>query len=380
MNSQTKTLALDRWRLPLRNDAGEDIPAFACVKVSADTGGPGAELFYGATQAALGAETQCVFVGPVIIPDGGYGAGTDLPTAVALYDAAGGADPVDGDEWGPNASYALKRTGKGFIIIGGVDSDTTTVHVLRKGGGASATNFRAIRGRVTADVSADDTSFDIDNIVLLAGSDDPRISPGDSSEHVTVASLLNESFPAGTNVTAIYSPAVDTDIDWELIVVERYRALRGTVYSQSGATLTVDHIVPLDHGDDPRVDTTDVTETVSVEVLNGDTFTSEDKVWADYNASLDQWEARPKGGGSSSGVRFGRVTEAISPATGAASSLWGSGKIKVQDPTTGSIDTVESDVWNLWIGIGFVVDAQVTVETGSFVVLEGTCEAVDWGD
>src|SRR3954465_14092493 len=100
MNPQTKTLALDRWRLPLRNDAGETIPAFACVKIEADAASPGDEIFYGATQPSTNDEKQCVFNGPISIPDDpdtGKGLGTDLPTAVALYDAAGGADPIAGD-------------------------------------------------------------------------------------------------------------------------------------------------------------------------------------------------------------------------------------------------------------------------------------------
>ena len=87
------------------------------------------------------------------------------------------------------------------------------------------------------------------------------------------------------------------------------------------------------------------------------------------------------GGGSGSGttsVSFGRVTTEVTPA--ASATTWGTGQVKIQDSATGALAGSAIDVDNLWIGITWVVDAQVAVDGGYSPprVINGTCAAVAW--
>lgn len=237
--------------------------------------------------------------------------------------------------------------------------------------------YRAIRGQTTANVTANASTFTIDNIELLAGSLDPRATPGSTTETLTIhkedvkTALRNNDW-----ITAVYN---DTDDQWELLLTERFRAIRGTWYSGT-STLVIDHIVVLDNGLDPRSDPTSDTETVNVtNVTSTDTYSSGDKVWADWNAKDGVWEARPKAAsGGSTAITKARVTTAISAATDAET--WGSGQVELQSTTDGALSGTPIDVDNEWIGMEWPVDAQVAVDT-SFDpprVLTGTCEAVTW--
>lgn len=81
---------------------------------------------------------------------------------------------------------------------------------------------------------------------------------------------------------------------WEPIVSEKKRAIRGTWYSGT-STLQINNVYLLDSGTDPRAVPGDIAELVEVINVPGDTYSSGDKVYADYNDDLDRWEARPKG-------------------------------------------------------------------------------------
>ncbi len=159
--------------------------------------------------------------------------------------------------------------------------------------GSNNNDLRLVWGRVTAAVSADDTTFTIDHIQPLADGADPRTDTTDDSETLQIASRLNEALFEGEHITAAYSPDIDDDTDWILLVVERYRAIRGKWYSGT-STIVIDHIVALDSGLDPRSDPTSTSETVSVSKISGDNFVSGDDVWADWSVTNNRWEARPK--------------------------------------------------------------------------------------
>lgn len=74
-------------------------------------------------------------------------------------------------------------------------------------------------------------------------------------------------------------------------IKERFRTIKGTLYSGSGASIIVTNVVPLNGGPDPTLG--DSTQHVTVAVLNGATFSSGDIVVADWNNVTKQWEARP---------------------------------------------------------------------------------------
>lgn len=191
--------------------------------------------------------------------------------------------------------------------------------------GSGSEKFRLIRGEAYGSVTADQTSFYINNIVVLAGGLDPRTTPGDMSEPLEIINSQKESFYYGEIVTAIW---FEGGPGWQTLPVERYRALRGDWYSGGGYYLQVKSIVPLDSGLDPRNDPTDPDETVDVVNIAGDDYESGDIVWADYNVSYQQWEARPKAKANAqaasgvficslSGSVIAGSTSAVTPATGA---------------------------------------------------------------
>lgn len=171
--------------------------------------------------------------------------------------------------------------------------------------------FTIIQGLTTAAVTADLTSFNIDNIELLAGSLDPRVTPGDTAETLSIANSQAETFTDNEPVLAIYSPGFD---NWRTLVAERFRSIKFHWYSGT-STLTVDHIVPLESGIDPSPDPTDDTSQISVSNVYGDTYASGDKGIADWNAKDDVWEARPKGGAGSTAVLWGKCTVAGTAST-----------------------------------------------------------------
>lgn len=156
---------------------------------------------------------------------------------------------------------------------------------------SSSEKNRVLRGLVYATVAAGTAPFQINNIKVLSGGLDPRTTPGDATELLVCTKTQKEVVRAGEPVSVIWNAVTPA---WELLVVERYRAIRGTWYSGT-STLVVKAIVPLESGLDPRSDTTDATEPINVSNVPGDAYASGDSVTADYNAATGLWEARPKG-------------------------------------------------------------------------------------
>lgn len=181
--------------------------------------------------------------------------------------------------------------------------------------------YHLVRGQVVGNVAANATTFSIDNLASLAYGRDPRSNPSSPSETLTVYNSLQEAYRNDTWITAIYQQVANR---WETLVVERFRAIRGQ-YVSGTDTLTIDHIVALDGGVDPRTNPTSASETVSVtRLVSTDTFSSGDNVWADWNAKDGVWEAR-KLGGVSTNLTYGKTTSAIGAATGWALADAGTG-------------------------------------------------------
>lgn len=192
--------------------------------------------------------------------------------------------------------------------------------------------YTLIMGTVSTGANAEDASFEMNGIELLAGSLDPRGTPGSPTEVISIAKTTTEVIPAGYIVIAVYSY---DNTRWELFHVERYRAIRGTWYSGASTPILMDHIVVLENGLDPRTDQTSSTETVSVVVVNGDTFTTGDKVWADFNAKDGVWESRPKASASAA-LFYGHITTAAGPCTSFGTPTT-DGRCTKEDGTTGVI-------------------------------------------
>lgn len=243
----------------------------------------------------------------------------------------GSAFAVIGSPYSIDGSFEVGDIGRKIWIVWRSDAQKWEP-VSQPGSGET---YRLIRGLAYNAVLASAATFYIDNVILLAGSLDPRTTPGSSSEQVQVTNSQKENFLDNEIVTAIWNGTV-----WVTLPVERYRAIRGTWYSGT-STLVIDHIVALDSGLDPRSDPTSNTETISVTNVAGDTYGSGDKVYADYNVKDGVWEARPKGGSTGHVVGYTcRISPEINAGT-ASSPYSGTAEIFAvnSDGTTTSVGT-----------------------------------------
>jgi len=120
-----------RW-LAYRNDAGEEIPAFALVRpTGADSDGT---LVVGKPNS----DGQLVYVnGPVPCPTSGYGLCTMDDPVFVLYDDGG--TPAYGETWGAAASSWKLTEGKdGWRVLGGNDTTRTLALADRVRAGVAA--------------------------------------------------------------------------------------------------------------------------------------------------------------------------------------------------------------------------------------------------
>ena len=229
--------------------------------------------------------------------------------------------------------------------IGTTGSETVDWAMIPTGGGGSEA-YRLVRGRVTATVTADDTSFNIDNIIRLASGNDPRADAEDSDETLTITNSQKEQFETGEIVTGIYYNSGFGE-GWQTLYVERYRAIRGTWYSGT-TNLSIKNVVPLDCGVDPRSNPTNADEQVTVFNLHEEDYTTGDKVTADYNVTggdgVGRWEARPKK--SKGGVPLTCSIGSPISAGSAASPASGSATIYDVDGSGGTTSRGSKTIYN----------------------------------
>lgn len=107
-----------QW-LTFRNDSGEEIPAFACMRC---TGlaliDDGSVVLKMAKPNTYGAQFGHYFNGPIKIASGLYGLCTRSPAAAAVYDSVDGT-PAFGEQWGPRSgTWKLKKNTGGFEVLG----------------------------------------------------------------------------------------------------------------------------------------------------------------------------------------------------------------------------------------------------------------------
>lgn len=330
-----------RYPIAFTNGSGETIPACAIMAITAVTN-YGENTVYTVGKPAGTAGAKYLINAPQQVAYGQPGAATDFyPTDVAYT----GGTPGLNEDWGPvSGSWLLSTSGQGWTILGGASGGIVRVAAAQTPGSET---YRLLRAKTKGAVTAQATSFTIDNIIVEAGGLDPRTTPGDMAEELTVFKLQKEAFVDNTDVTVIYSPAVDTGIDWELLVVERFRALRG-IYVSGTTALVIDNIKVLDSGRDPRTDPTSTSETVTFFNVHSDTYTAGDIVWADWNTSgndgAGSWDARPKPGVSGGGsAAIGKADSTIAARSGSTA---GSGTVSVWSISgTTLADTGTNETW-----------------------------------
>lgn len=106
-----------RW-LPFRNDAGETIPPFACMRVTGATTANGQRVYTVAKPNGSG--TVHMINGPTQVTVAQlYGAGSLETPATVLYNTSSGT-PAHGETWGPKGGqWSLEKGYAGYTIIGG---------------------------------------------------------------------------------------------------------------------------------------------------------------------------------------------------------------------------------------------------------------------
>lgn len=120
--------------IPFRNDAEEDVPAYAIMKITDSIAKDDHQPF----ALVIGKPDEnwaglYLVNGPRAIASGFYGTGYfymgDYPEQYALYNTA--LTPLPGESWSPVPdSWLLHKNGPGFFILGGADG--TKVNVIQK--------------------------------------------------------------------------------------------------------------------------------------------------------------------------------------------------------------------------------------------------------
>lgn len=147
-------------------------------------------------------------------------------------------------------------------------------------------NYRLIRGLAKGDVTADDTTFIVDNVLPLAAGLDPV--SGNAATEITVQNIQKEGFEDNTPVTCVWDGT-----NWELLLVERYRLVRGLAAGavNGESSFPIDNLKVLASGLDPRSDPTSMAETLTIQNIFGDSYLDNEIVVAVYNVVDNQWEA-----------------------------------------------------------------------------------------
>ena len=111
------------------NESGEQIPAFACMRVTGMTTVQGRNIVKVAKPNTYGSQYLHRLNGPLPVEIGKYGICTCSPGAAALYDTADGT-PAFGERWGPrDATWKLKKNTGGWAAMGNADTTNGIVIV-----------------------------------------------------------------------------------------------------------------------------------------------------------------------------------------------------------------------------------------------------------
>lgn len=127
--------------IPVYNNSGEDIPAFAVVQLTEDHTDGAVNV----VKPTVNGVRYVLVNGPAAIPTGGTGQAFASPRVVVAYDAAAGT-PVVGDEWGSVAnSWLLGAVPGGFLVFGVKGGGV--LNALRQGTGTGEAGGADCTGR-----------------------------------------------------------------------------------------------------------------------------------------------------------------------------------------------------------------------------------------
>jgi hypothetical protein len=123
------TALLPQWR-EVYNDSGEEIPAFAIMRISGARKQNDQFVLEVKQPDTFGSQGQHVVNGPQKIATGKYGQCLRADLVSVLYDSADGT-PAFGEQWGPRSgSWKLRKNTGGFVLIGNVNT-TETIAVIQ---------------------------------------------------------------------------------------------------------------------------------------------------------------------------------------------------------------------------------------------------------
>lgn len=160
--------------------------------------------------------------------------------------------------------------------------------------------------------------------------------------------------------------------------IEKFRAIRGQAVGNvdfTSTTFSIDNVVLLDGSKDPRSTLGSTSETVTIHNIPRQGHLDNLEVYADYNANLSRWEARP----AARATIKAKVTTAIPKATGPAIGAWGrTGIVRLQDQVTGAVGSTDVAVDNDNINSEWSANSQVTLDPNYYPlrVLGGSCSSV----
>jgi hypothetical protein len=147
------------------NGAGEEIPAYACMRITSATETDNDIVF---TTAKPDSEDRPFYLvnGPLAVPTGGEGRCSTIMQAGYVMTSG---SPSVYDEWGPtDGSWEVSESGSGFLMLGPAQSDPTRAPAVQVTAGGSVAIATA---QITMDMCGDiDQSISIDNFVLMSGS------------------------------------------------------------------------------------------------------------------------------------------------------------------------------------------------------------------
>lgn len=194
-----RSFLTDRQWTEFRNDSGEEIPAFGCIRITGKAVPEAGRIVRTAAKPnTYGAQYNHAFNGPLKCPIGNYGMCVMGQEMAAVYDSADGT-PSFGEKWGPQSgTWKLKKNTGGFLVIGTTNETTFLALVVPD-------PFLDFRGVADASIAVD-TGGTV-SIWYRTGA----TTFADSGVNVTALNDLDGAVPSGGVVRCRYDPYGSTE-------------------------------------------------------------------------------------------------------------------------------------------------------------------------
>lgn len=236
MRDDLPSVSQINW-LPVYNNSGETIPAFAPMRIS----GMVASTFEFSVSKpnANDAVSNILFNGPVEIPSGSYGMATaDMPATVR-YDTADGT-PSNGDEWGvASGGWYLKNARAGFLIQGVIDSSNGVATAAPNmsgaaGGGSASTNILLDGSNHTDTVSHTVVLGD-----MIYGDGTPEWTAL-AGQITTSLNVLTQTGTGSASAAPVWQPLTGTGVlFWQKFTLDYATVVAATSGSSGTTTVTI---------------------------------------------------------------------------------------------------------------------------------------------